>query len=114
LSVNPQPDVRSLISQMADGLGPELIGAMCGLEGSAPLKTWMIQPPDGEIEAKLRTGHKVFKVLREAEGVDIARAWLMGMNPLLADANPLFEIGAGHGDTVLLAAWSYLEDPMLT
>lgn len=106
--------MRSVLGYLTDKLGPSLVGVMSGQEGGAPLKTWMVQPPTGEDEARLRAGYEITKLLVNAEGVHIARAWLIGMNPQLADENPLMEIGKGNGNTVLLAAKSYLEDPMLT
>lgn len=109
-----QPGIRTVLSYLTDKLGPSLVGATCGLEEPAPLKTWTVRPPDVETEAKLRMCYQVTKLLTEREGVDIARAWLIGMNPQLADENPLAEIGRGNGNAVLLAAKSYLEDPMLT
>lgn len=107
MSGYPQPDVRSLLRELSDGLGPELIGVMCGLEGPAPLKTWMTNPPNVKVEAKLRIGYKVFSGIARSESPNVARAWCLGMNPHLSDANPLVEIGAGRGLGVLAAARAY-------
>jgi hypothetical protein len=109
-----QPGIRAVLNYLTDALGPSLIGAACGLEGAAPLKTWTVRPPNVETEAKLRACYQVTRLLADNEGVDIARAWLIDMNPQLADENPLAEIGKSNAEAVLLAARSYLEDPMLT
>lgn len=104
-----QPDIRSVISALANDLGPELIGLMCGLETPAPVKTWMVKPPNVQIESKLRIGHKVFSGIARVDGPDVARAWCLGMNPQLDDHNPLMQIGSGLGHKVLQAARTYVE-----
>lgn len=117
------PTIQVVIRSLTDWLGPGLMGEMCGMAGSVPLKKWLVKPPNVEEEGKLRTGYEVFRLLRNADGVDLARAWMVGMNPHLADhgdhgsdehrdGNPLTEIGLGYGREVLAAAHAYLHDPM--
>jgi hypothetical protein len=106
------PEIQAVIRSLTDWLGPRLMGEMCGMVGSVPLKKWLVKPPNVEEEGKLRTGYAAFRLIRNAEGVDIARAWMVGMNPHLDDRNPLTEIGLGHGRDVMMAARAYLHDPM--
>lgn len=117
-----EPTIQVVMRHLSDWLGPGLMGEMCGLPGAAPLKRWQVQAPGAEEEAKLRMGHKVFRLIRSAEGADIARAWMIGMNPHLEnhdegdhpDGCPVTEIGLGYGEDVLTAACTYLQDPSLT
>jgi hypothetical protein len=114
------PEIQVVIRSLTDWIGPRLMGEMCGMVGSVPLKKWLVKPPNVEEEGKLRTGYAVFRLIRNAEGVDIARAWMVGMNPHLEnhsacrtpDGNPLTEIGLGYGREVIAAARAYLQDPM--
>lgn len=108
------PTIQVVVRSLTNWLGPALVGELCGLNGPAPLKRWQVQPPSVDEEAKLRTGHEVFTILRRAECADTARAWMIGMNPLLEDKNPIDEIGHGNGRNVLAAARTYLQDPMIT
>jgi hypothetical protein len=116
------PEIHQVIRSLTDWLGPSLLGELCGLPGAAPLRRWLVQPPDIETEAKLRIGYDVFQILRKAEGVDIARAWMIGMNPHLVnhdggnypDGCPTTEIGLGYGTDVLAAARAYVQDPSVT
>lgn len=116
------PEIHQVIRSLTDWIGPSLLGELCGLPGAAPLRRWLVQPPDIETEAKLRIGYGAFQILRKAEGVDIARAWMVGMNPHLEnhsqcrhpDGTPITEIGLGYGDEVLAAARAYVQDPMAT
>lgn len=109
-----EPTVQVVIRSLTDWIGPLLTGEMCGMRGSAPLKKWLVKPPTPEEEAKLRTGYTVLRMIRNAESIEIARAWAVGMNPLLGDENPLTVIGEGRGEEVIAAARVYLADPMVT
>jgi hypothetical protein len=119
---NEAPTVQAVIRSLADSLGPGLMGEMCGMEGSAPLKKWLVRPPNVEEEAKLRFGCEAFRIVRNIDGADIARAWMIGMNPHLEnhsqcqhpDGTPVTEIGLGYGGEVLAAARAYAQDSMAT
>lgn len=114
------PAIQVVIRSLTDWLGPRLMGEMCGMAGSVPLKKWLVQPPNAEEEEKLRAGYTAFRLIRNEEGADLARAWMYGMNPHLEnhsvcrtpDGNPITEIGLGYGREVIAAAQAYLQDPM--
>ncbi|MEV8523199.1 hypothetical protein AB0451_03425 [Streptomyces sp. NPDC052000] len=50
----------------------------------------------------------VFGLIAAADGPDIARAWMVGMNPELDDQAPLLVIRDGDTAAVLAAAHFYL------
>jgi hypothetical protein len=50
----------------------------------------------------------VFRLIADAEGADVARAWLIGVNPLLDDRAPFDVIRDGDAAAVIAAARSYL------
>jgi hypothetical protein len=50
----------------------------------------------------------VFGRIADVDGPDVARAWLVGMNPLLDDRAPLTVIRDGGTPAVLAAANAYL------
>lgn len=124
MSTKSVPTIQTVVRSLTDWLGPALVGEMCGMQGAAPLKKWQVKPPNVEEEGKLRTGYEAFQIIRKAEGVDIARAWMLGMNPHLEnhsgadggstgrDGNPIIETGLGYGRDVLAAARAYIQDPM--
>jgi hypothetical protein len=60
--------------------------------------------PSPEAATRLRALYHSVTMLEAAEGVPIAQAWLMGMNPLLADETPLDVIRDGRGDLAVRAA----------
>lgn len=116
------PTVQAVIRSLTDSLGPRLMGEMCGMQGAAPLKKWLVRPPSVEEEGKLRFGYEAMRIVRNSDGADVARAWMVGMNPHLEnhsecrtdDGNPITEIGLGYGREVLAAARAYAQDPMMT
>jgi hypothetical protein len=61
-------------------------------------------PADAQQSAALA----VFALIAATEGPDIARAWLVGMNPLLDDRAPLAVIRDGDTAAVTAAAHAYL------
>lgn len=116
------PEIQTVIRSLNNWFGPNLIGEMCGMKGAAPLKKWLVRPPNAEEEARLREGYAVFRALLQGADADIARVWMLGMNPHLIDhsdrgmhdGNPVTEIGLGYGADVMAAVRAFLEDPMLT
>lgn len=117
-----EPEIQQVVRLLTDWLGPSLLGELCGMPGAAPLKKWLVQEPDADNAAKLRDGYQAFQIIRKAEGVDIARAWMIGMNTHLEnhdggdypDGCPTTEIGLGYGEDVLAAARAYVQDPSTT
>lgn len=104
-----QPDVESVLTLLEDRLGTRLVSLLCGLRKEISLETTMAKPLSIEAEAKLRTGYTAFRAISETEGPDVARAWMIGMNPLLGDSSPIEEIAEGRGPEVLAAVRIYLE-----
>lgn len=108
------PSIKEVVHRLVDVLGPTITGVTAGLPGPAPVKTWMVRPPNIEQEGKLRTAYEVVELIAENESPEIALIWMCGMNPQLGDDNPAFEIGRGNGRDVLVAARAYVKDPMVT
>ena len=50
----------------------------------------------------------VFRLLADAEGEALARAWMIGRNPFLGDDNPILTIADGRPVEVQAAARAYL------
>jgi hypothetical protein len=109
VSIRTQPSIETLLVKMEDWLGPRLVGAICGLDEKVTTETWAVQPLSSEMELQVRIGYTVFRAITETEGPDMARAWMIGMSPLLGDSSPIQEIGAGRGQEVLAAVRVYLE-----
>lgn len=51
----------------------------------------------------------VFRLLADVEGEALARAWMIGRNPLLGDDNPILTIADSRTAEVRAAARAYLK-----
>ena len=61
-----------------------------------------------EDERRLRDAFRVFSLIEEADGAQVARAWFLGMNPQLNDDSPVEQLAVGNARAVLAAARSYV------
>jgi hypothetical protein len=103
-----EPAIQAVVRWLANSLGPDLMGEMCGLPGPAPLKKWQISEPGPDLEGRLRLGYEALRTLRQTEGLEAARLWLTSPNPGLGDKDPVVAIGEGHGASVLAAAVAHV------
>lgn len=62
----------------------------------------------GETAELFRAGREVFEMISAAEGDDVARAWMIGMNPHLDDESPILTLQQKRCAEVLRAGRSYL------
>jgi hypothetical protein len=61
-----------------------------------------------EDERRLRDAFHVFSLIEQADDVNLARAWFIGMNPQLDDDSPIEHLAAGNARAVLAAARAYV------
>lgn len=54
------------------------------------------------------TAARILTLLADREGPAVARAWMVGLNPLLDDRSPLAVIAAGRAEDVMTVAHAYL------
>ncbi len=93
-------------------LGQRLTALMTGSRDPKAVGKWARgeRAPRGETERRLRDGYHVAMLLTLAEDEETARAWLLGMNPILRDRPPLTVIGdmPDGSERVMGAARAYL------
>ena len=70
-----------------------------GANGSTPIP---------EAEERLRTAHRTWFVLADAESDHIARSWFIGANPLVDEVAPFMALREGDGQRVLRAAEAFI------
>ena len=108
--------VRASVAEMAaflQGLvGQQLTAVVVGIGDPKAVGKWARgeRAPRGEAERRLRAAFQVATLLTLAESAPTARAWLMGMNPLLGDRAPatVFAEDAEGGARVMRAARAFL------
>jgi len=92
--------------------GQQLTAVMTGTSDPKAIGKWARgeRSPRGATERRLRDGYHVAMLLTLAEDEETARAWFLGMNPILQDRPPLMVVGEipNGAERVMGAARAYL------
>lgn len=101
--------VTDVVKRLHDALGAKLVAYLAGVTDPKAVADWAggIRPPRRGAEERLRTALHVFRLLEEADSVHVARAWFIGLNPLLDDEAPASALREGRLRDVLVAARSF-------
>ncbi|KOU54207.1 hypothetical protein [Streptomyces sp. WM6378] len=96
---------------LQDNLGQRLTARIAGISDTKQVGRWASGDitPRHEAEARLRAAIQVFHLIQDAESVYTARAWMIGMNPQLADEAPAQCIADGRWRDVMVAARAYVD-----
>ncbi|TFB56383.1 hypothetical protein [Cryobacterium tagatosivorans] len=101
--------VAEIAAVLQAQLGQALLGVIVG-KNARTLARWAhatVRPPHAS-EKLLRDTFQVFEILSSIDSPEVARAWLMGMNPELDDASPAEALADGRSREVMAAARSYI------
>ncbi|TFD75594.1 hypothetical protein E3T54_11740 [Cryobacterium sp. Sr8] len=101
--------VAEIAAVLQAQLGQVLLGVIVG-KNARTLARWAhatVRPPHAS-EKLLRDTFQVFEILSSVDSPEVARAWLMGMNPELDDASPAEALADGRSREVMAAARSYI------
>jgi hypothetical protein len=105
----PLPEVAA---QMQDLFGQKIVAVVAGVDDPRAVGKWARgqRAPRGDAEPRLRAAYQVALLLTLGDSTEAARAWFLGMNPLLADRPPYAILGEGldAGERVMEAARSFL------
>jgi hypothetical protein len=101
--------ISTVISSLSTNLGTALVSHLAGTN-PVTVDKWIAgaSAPRQEMALRLRAGYRVFALIEEADGTDSARAWFIGMNPMLDDEPPATAIRDGRQRDVLTAARSFV------
>lgn len=106
-------DLPDLVAELLDSLGPTVVQAMTGVRDRSVPTRWA--RPDGPTPRKLsqqqvRLGFRVWLMLRDAEGPQVAAAWMIGANPRLGEDTPITAIREMRSAHVVGAAQAFIDD----
>lgn len=104
--------LREVVRQLNSHLGPTLVAALAGVKQRGMPSKWA--KPDGPTprpaaETRLLKAHALFFAIAGAESEHIARAWMIGSNPLLDGDTPITAIREDRFKQVTQAATAFLE-----
>jgi len=99
-------------SVLVDAMGGTLIAALAGAKDRKLPYRWRsgAVAPRLEAEVHLRAALDAWWILTASDSEDTARAWFIGCNPHLGDAQPFMALREGRLREVLAAARAFVSD----
>lgn len=107
-------DLAEVATLLSDLLGTPLVAHIGGVQETRAVRQWAegSRGSSATTERRLRLALQVALMIEAADGPDVARAWMVGMNPILDDEAPASVIRDGDldesGPRVIGAARSFL------
>lgn len=106
-------EVREIVRQLNGSLGATLVAALAGASDAMTAREWARHDgPEPETEASKRLcfANDVWRIVADAEGAQVARAWFTGANPWLDDDTAVNAIRVGRLEAVAGAAHALTQD----
>ncbi len=105
-------DVHDLVRILNESVGTTVVQAMTGTKDRGQPARWA--RPDGpeprlKTVNQLRLGYRVWHLLSQEEGPDVALAWLVGSNPRLREATPVTAVRDLKSAEVVGAALAFID-----
>lgn len=105
--------IHEIVRELKSNLGTTAVQTMAGVKDrTSPIK-WAKHDgpqPRPEVETRMRLGDRVWKTIEQAEGRNVALAWLMGANPRLNEERPILCIQQNLALNVIGSAEAFLND----
>lgn len=103
--------IHEVVRRMNSHLGATVVAALAGSKDSkAPYRWAKDTTPQAEAEERIRTGHRIWMFIADAESDHVARAWFMGSNPALGETSPVLALREGRSREVVEAAEAFVDD----
>lgn len=106
-------EVREIVRRLNGSLGATLVAALAGASDAMTARDWARHDgpePSLDVSKRLRFTHDVWRIVAEAEGEEVARAWFTGASPWLDDDTAVNAIRAGRLVAVAGAARALTQD----
>jgi hypothetical protein len=106
-------NIHDLVRELNENVGATVVQTMAGVKDRTSPYKWA--NPDGpapkpDVEARLRLGYRVWRILASSEGKNVALAWLVGSNPRLDEDFPLLYVQQQRTREVIGAAEAFVDD----
>lgn len=105
-------DIHDLVRILNENVGTTVVQAMTGTKDRGQPARWA-QPGGPEPRMgtanQLRLGYRVWHLLAQEEGPDVALAWLVGSNPRLAESTPVSAVRDLKSFEVIGAAMAFVD-----
>lgn len=105
-------DIHELVRILNESVGTTVVQAMTGTKDRGQPARWA--RPDGPEPRmvtvdQLRLGYRVWHMVDQEEGPDVALAWLVGANPRLGEATPVSAVRDLKSAEVIGAAMAFID-----
>lgn len=105
-------NIHDLVRILNEHVGTVVVQAMTGTKERGQPARWA--KPDGpeprlKTTNQLRLGYRVWRMLEQAEGPDVALAWLVGSNPRFDERTPVSAIRDLQSAEVVGAAQAFID-----
>ncbi|PYF96348.1 hypothetical protein SAMN05216184_1198 [Georgenia satyanarayanai] len=105
-------DIHELVRILNENVGSTVVQAMTGTKDRGQPAKWA--RPDGpeprhNTVNQLRLGYRVWHLLEQAEGPDVALAWLVGANPRLGERTPVSAVRDLDSADVIGAVLAFID-----
>jgi len=105
-------DIHELVRQLVGHLGPTLVATSANVSDRKLPYRWAKADgtePRVDSQRRLQAAHRVWSLISDAEGDNVARAWFIGANPRLGEEAPVFCLRDDRIQDVLAAAKAFVE-----
>ena len=104
-------DIHDLVRLLNENVGSVVVQAMTGVKDRGQPARWARGDAEPRLQStnQLRLGYRVWRLLADAEGRDVALAWLVGSNPRLGEQTPVTAIRELRSAEVVGAALAFVD-----
>lgn len=109
-------DIHELVGILNRSLGTTVVQAMTGTKDRSQPAKWASPggpKPRMTTANQLRLGYRVWRLLAQEEGADVALSWLVGPNPRLKEATPVSVVRDLKSAEVVGAAMAFIDEPRM-
>lgn len=106
-------ETYEIARELTDALGPTLVAVLAGVRDRKLPSKWAKEGgpvPRPESLRKLQTAHRVWRFIKSHDNEWVAKAWFIGLNPLLDEKPPVVALNEGRDREVVEAARAFVED----
>ncbi|UNX55230.1 hypothetical protein MF406_02820 [Georgenia sp. TF02-10] len=105
-------DIHDLVRILNENVGTTVVQAMTGAKDRGQPAAWArADGPEPRLKTvnQLRLGYRVWHLMAQAEGRNVALAWLVGANPRLGETTPVSAVRDLKSAEVIGAALAFID-----
>lgn len=102
-------DIHEVVRRLNSHLGATVVAALAGSRDSKLPYRWAKDTtPNAKAEERIRTAHRVWTLIADAESDHVARTWFVGSNPILDETPPVMALREDRIRDVARAAEAFI------